>query len=95
MSTINFGSMLSYQFGGILIYLLGISENNFKNLWILIIIANVTTIIPLPILYFIKMDNSNIEKIENLNLKADEDEDNKVRKFIFIYFIIFLVFHRK
>ncbi|KAL4460429.1 hypothetical protein ABPG74_000180 [Tetrahymena malaccensis] len=47
MSTLNLGSLVSSQLGGVLIYLLGITEDNFDNLWILILIANLSTAVPL------------------------------------------------
>lgn len=56
MSTLNFGSMLSYQFGGLLMHYLGITENDFHNLWILIVLANTLMLIPLPFLIFVNFD---------------------------------------
>lgn len=53
MSTLNFGSMLSYQFGGLLMHYLGITENDFHNLWILIVLANSFLLLPLPFLSFV------------------------------------------
>lgn len=50
MSTLNFGSMLSFQFGGLLMHYLGITESNFQNLWILIVLANSFLLLPLPFL---------------------------------------------
>jgi len=56
MSTLNFGSMLSYQFGGLLMHLLGITENNFERLWVLIVLANCLMLVPMPFLYFVDFD---------------------------------------
>ena len=42
MSLINLASMLSYQIGGLLTTFLNITETRFENLWILILIANIT-----------------------------------------------------
>jgi len=50
MSVSNLASILSYQLGAALMHLLGISQNNFENLWVLVVIANVSTLLPLPFL---------------------------------------------
>ncbi len=42
MSVINLGSMFSYQFGGLFMWILNINSNNFENLYILIIITNLS-----------------------------------------------------
>lgn len=56
MSTLNFGGLLSYQLGGLLIYYLNITEKHFDNLWLLILIANVTTLLPLPFIVSINFE---------------------------------------
>ncbi len=50
MSVSNLASIVSYQLGAALMHLLGISQNNFDNLWLLVVIANVSTLLPLPFL---------------------------------------------
>jgi len=50
MSISNLGGLLSYQFGALLMHLMGITQTNFSNLWILVVIANVSTLLPLPFL---------------------------------------------
>eukprot|EP01017_Pseudomicrothorax_dubius_P037798 TRINITY_DN5588_c0_g2_i2.p1 TRINITY_DN5588_c0_g2~~TRINITY_DN5588_c0_g2_i2.p1 ORF type:complete len:499 (+),score=108.74 TRINITY_DN5588_c0_g2_i2:166-1662(+) len=50
MAALNFGTMISVQLGGLLIAYLGITESNFSSLWILILIANVTSVMTLPFL---------------------------------------------
>lgn len=39
MSTLNFGSIISLQLGGVLTYFLGISDTNFDNLWLLVVLT--------------------------------------------------------
>ena len=51
MSSLNFGNMVSFQMGGILMHFLGINENSFDNLWILIIISNLSMLTILPMLH--------------------------------------------
>ena len=48
MSTLNFGGLISYQLGGLLIYGLSITDKRFDNLYLLILIANLSTLLPLP-----------------------------------------------
>lgn len=50
MSVSNLASILSYQLGAVLMRSLGITQTNFDSLWILVIIANVSTLLPLPFL---------------------------------------------
>ena len=66
MATINLGSMISNYFGALFMWLLGINELEFGNLWLLVIIANLSMILPLPMLTWVKLDND--EEIENIVL---------------------------
>lgn len=50
MSVSNLASILSYQLGAALMHLLEITQNNFSNLWLLVVIANLSTLLPLPFL---------------------------------------------
>ena len=50
MSVSNLAGLLSYQLGALLMHWLGITQNNFDLLWLLVVIANVTTLLPLPFL---------------------------------------------
>eukprot|EP01016_Furgasonia_blochmanni_P050486 TRINITY_DN780_c0_g2_i2.p1 TRINITY_DN780_c0_g2~~TRINITY_DN780_c0_g2_i2.p1 ORF type:complete len:370 (-),score=103.85 TRINITY_DN780_c0_g2_i2:350-1459(-) len=56
MSTVNFGSMLSYQLGAAVISMLGVTETNFDNLWMLIFFANICLLIPLMFLNKIEFE---------------------------------------
>ena len=69
MSVFNLASTISYYLGSLLIYLLNITQKNFKNLWILILLANIFAIIPL---FFIGMVN-----IEKANAVAFEWNNNE------------------
>jgi len=42
MSITNSASLISSYISGVVTYLLGITEDNFDNLWILILICNIT-----------------------------------------------------
>lgn len=50
MSVLNISALCSAQLGAGLTYLLGVNESNFDNLWLLVLIANVTSLLPLPLL---------------------------------------------
>ena len=50
MSLINFSGILSNELGAFLTYILGITDINFDKFWILIILANLSTLLPLLII---------------------------------------------
>lgn len=52
MSTLNVGGVTSENLGGLLTWALGVSSHNFKNLWLLVLICNLTSLLPLPLLYY-------------------------------------------
>ncbi len=53
MSVTNFSGLVSHELEAILTQLLGITETNFTNLWLLIVITNFTTLLPLTLLRWI------------------------------------------
>ncbi len=50
MSIWNLSGLLSHEFGALLTSWLGVTESNFERLWLLVIITNLSTLIPLPFL---------------------------------------------
>ncbi len=50
MSVSNLAGLIGYEIGAILMHWLGITETNFDRLWLLVVIANVSTLLPLPFL---------------------------------------------
>lgn len=50
MSVVNLAGLLSYESGAVLMHWFGITENNFTNLALLVVITNLTTLLPLPLL---------------------------------------------
>ncbi|MDZ8055948.1 MAG: folate/biopterin family MFS transporter [Aulosira sp. ZfuVER01] len=50
MSVSNLAGMVAYEFGAIIMHWLGITETNFELLWLLVIITNLSTLLPLPFL---------------------------------------------
>lgn len=47
MSITNLASLLSYELGAVLMHWLGIAQNNFDYLWLLVLITNLSTLFPL------------------------------------------------
>ncbi|MBE9043193.1 folate/biopterin family MFS transporter [Pleurocapsales cyanobacterium LEGE 10410] len=50
MSIWNLSGLLSHEFGALLTSWLGVTESNFDKLWLLVIITNLSTLLPLPFL---------------------------------------------
>ncbi|NJK39842.1 MAG: folate/biopterin family MFS transporter [Oscillatoriales cyanobacterium RM2_1_1] len=48
MSITNLAALLSYESGALLTHLFHVTETNFENLWLLVVITNLTTLLPLP-----------------------------------------------
>ncbi|WP_017653050.1 folate/biopterin family MFS transporter [Fortiea contorta] len=53
MSIFNLAGIVSHQSGAVITYWLGITENNFDLLWLLVTINNLTTLLPLPFLHWL------------------------------------------
>jgi hypothetical protein len=47
MSVLNSGGIVSYGLGSVMMQWLGITENHFDSLWLLIIITNCSSLIPI------------------------------------------------
>lgn len=50
MSIINLAGLVSHETGALLTHFLGVTESNFDNLWLLVTIANLSSLLPLPLL---------------------------------------------
>jgi folate/biopterin transporter len=50
MSVVNLAGLVSYEFGALLTHWFGVTDTNFDNLWILVILTNLSTLLPLPLL---------------------------------------------
>lgn len=50
MSVMNVAGLCSYQLGAGLTYWLGVTDVNFANLWLLVLITNLSNLLPLPLL---------------------------------------------
>jgi folate/biopterin transporter len=50
MSVTNLAGLLSYEMGALLTHWLGVTDTNFEQLWLLVLITNLSTLLPLPFL---------------------------------------------
>ncbi|MCC3537731.1 MAG: folate/biopterin family MFS transporter [Microcoleus sp. PH2017_25_DOB_D_A] len=58
MSVTNLAGIISYEGGAILTHWLGITDRNFDNLWLLVVIANLSTLLPLPFLNWLPAEST-------------------------------------
>jgi folate/biopterin transporter len=58
MSITNLAGLLSHEGGALLTYLLGITDRNFDNLWLLVIITNLSTLLPLLFLNWLPAEST-------------------------------------
>ncbi|MGB7710222.1 MAG: folate/biopterin family MFS transporter [Microcoleus sp.] len=58
MSITNLAGLLSYEFGAVLTHWLGITDRNFDNLWLLVVITNLSTLLPLPFLGWLPAEST-------------------------------------
>ena len=67
MSIYNLAGLISHEGGALLMHWLEVTETNFDNLWLLIIITNLSTLLPLPLLNWLPTTQTEIEPEENIN----------------------------
>ena len=58
MSIVNLASLLSHELGALLTQWLHVTETDFSNLWLLVTITNLTTLLPLPLLFLLPNDSA-------------------------------------
>ncbi|WP_293129461.1 folate/biopterin family MFS transporter [Microcoleus sp. bin38.metabat.b11b12b14.051] len=58
MSVSNLAGLISYEGGAILTHWLGITDRNFDYLWLLVVITNLSTLLPLPFLNWLPADSA-------------------------------------
>ncbi|UWU50490.1 folate/biopterin transporter [Limnospira platensis C1] len=72
MSISNLSRLLSHESGALLTHLLGVTETNFDKLWLLVIITNLTTLLPLPLIRWLPSTTAetNTHNIHSPNLES-------------------------
>ena len=53
MSIFNLASLVSQEGGALLTHVMGVTETNFDHLWLLVLVTNLSTLLPLPFLGFL------------------------------------------
>ncbi|MEL6930288.1 MAG: folate/biopterin family MFS transporter [Cyanobacteria bacterium J06600_6] len=71
MSIWNLSGLLSHEFGALLTAWLGVTETNFDKLWLLVIITNLSTLLPLPFLGWLPSGDPQ-EEMSNAELAPAE-----------------------
>ena len=73
MSIWNLSGLLSHELGALLTSWLGVTETNFDKLWLLVIITNLSTLLPLPFLPWLPAGDpqAEIKTIENALAPAE------------------------
>ena len=64
MSIVNLANLLSHELGSLLTHWLGVTETNFNNLWLLITITNLSTLLPLPLVKWLPNNDPQAEELE-------------------------------
>ena len=65
MSIWNLSGLLSHELGALLTSWLGVTESNFDKLWLLVIITNLSTLLPLPFLGWLPLGDPQTEQSSN------------------------------
>lgn len=69
MSIVNLAGLLSHELGALLTHWLNVTDTQFDNLWLLVVITNVTTLLPLPLLRLLPHSTA---QQDTAQLSADE-----------------------
>ena len=78
MSIVNLAGLLSHELGALLTHWLGVTETNFDPMWQLVLLTNLTTLLPLPLLFLLPRASSQTSGDHDrlpqaLPLPTDED----------------------
>jgi folate/biopterin transporter len=81
MSVVNLSGLLSHELGALLTYWLKVTETDFTNLWLLVLITNTTTLLPLPLLKMLP-ETSSVESTDGGTDEStgSEQTQTKVQK---------------
>ena len=63
MSVFNLGGLISHELGAILTHLFGVTETQFDNLWLLMLITNLSTLLALPLVRWLPNTSADAEDI--------------------------------
>ena len=75
MSVVNLSGLLSHELGALLTHWLKVTETDFSNLWLLVLVTNLTTLLPLPLLGMLPQASSVGDEGGADESVADEAQD--------------------
>jgi folate/biopterin transporter len=64
MSIVNLAGLLSHETGALLTHWLGVTETNFDHMWQLVLLTNLSTLLPLPLLFLLPSTSSQGSEID-------------------------------
>jgi folate/biopterin transporter len=82
MSVSNLAGLLSYEFGAGLMHWMGINESNFDNLALLVIITNLSTLLPLPFLNWLPAGETQEDEVNFPPVAAHSHEQSLIPEFV-------------
>ncbi len=74
MSVTNLAGLVSHELGAGLMHYLRVTETNFDNLWLLVTITNLSTLLPLPFINWLPAAGEETPKAAQPALQDDEAE---------------------
>ncbi|MEL6460801.1 MAG: folate/biopterin family MFS transporter [Cyanobacteria bacterium J06621_15] len=75
MSITNLAGLVSHETGAILMHYLGVTETEFDNLWLLVTITNLSTLLPLPFVNWLPAAGEETPKVEEPALQESEEPE--------------------
>ena len=75
MSVSNLASLCSYEFGAVLTHWFGVTEHNFNNLWLLVVVTNLSTLLPLPLVNWLPASHGHSINMESETSIADSIDE--------------------
>ncbi len=67
MSIFNLSGLISHEIGALLTQYLGVTDTNFDNLWLLVVITNLSTLLPLPLIKWLPKGDPKADIEQKLN----------------------------
>ena len=75
MSVTNLAGVVSHEFGALLMHWMAITPTNFENLWLLVLITNLSTLAPLPFLGWLPDGSPEIEEPESVGVPGVSESE--------------------
>ena len=77
MSVVNLSGLISHELGALVTHWLNVTETDFTNLWILVLLTNLSTLLPLPLLGMLPAASA-VEADSEENSQAQEQKGEPV-----------------